>query len=149
MAGHMKPVRTAMLLVFVLLLVVAIAAAGVGMQEGMAEGTGGSMIGVNPDCPNVIMQSGGKIHLYNTRRAKVPGVNPLTLDSLTDYPRLMAYLNAKGMNCPALFLRQGRGATGEIEMQQLVVDPQGRMVPLWGRPGFGAPALSDVAGSKL
>ncbi len=145
----MKPWRTAVLLVVILVMVVAVAAAGNSMQEGMAEGTGGSLIGVNPDCPNVIMQSGGKIHLYNTRKAKVPGVNPMTLSSLTDYPQLMAFLNSKGMNCPALFLRQERGATGEIEMQQLVVDPQGRMVPLWGAPSFGAPPLSDIAGSNL
>lgn len=148
----MKPCRTSVLLLFVLVLIVGVAAASThtAIQEGVrGGGGGGSLIGVNPDCPNVIMQSGGKIHLYNTRRAKVPGVNPMTLSSLTDYPQLMEYLNAKGMNCPALFLRQGRGATGEIEMEQLVVSPNGQMVPLWRRPGFGPPRLSDVAGSGL
>ena len=148
---QMGPWRTSVMLVIILLVTLAVAAAGnyaavEGMQEG---GVGGSLIGVNSDCPNVIMESGGQIHLYNTRRAKVPGVNPMTLSSLTDYPQLMEYLNAKGMNCPALFLRQERGATGEIEMEQLVVSPDGQMVPLWRRPGFGPPRLSDVAGSGI
>lgn len=147
----MRPWRTSVLLVIILLTVVAVAAAGnLAGSEGMQEGVvNGSLIGVNPECPNVIMESGGQIHLYNTRKAKVPGVNPITLSSLTDYPQLMAFLNAKGMNCPALFLRQGRNAMGEIEMEQLVVSPGGEMVPLWRRPGLGAPALSDVAGSHL
>jgi hypothetical protein len=135
----MGPWRTSVMLVVILLTVVAVAAAGSlaaieGMQE---EGAGGLLIGVNPECPNVIMESGGQIHLYNTRKAKVPGVNPITLSSLTDYPQLMAFLNAKGMNCPALFLRQGRNAMGEIEMEQLVVSPGGEMVPLWRRTGLG------------
>jgi hypothetical protein len=128
-------------------MLVAIAAAGnLAGSEGMQDG--GVEVGVNQECPNVIMESGGQIHLYNTRKAKVPGVNPITLSSLTDYPQLMAFLNAKGMNCPALFLRQGRNAMGEIEMEQLVVSPGGEMVPLWRRPGLGSPALGDVAGSN-
>lgn len=147
----MRPWRTSVLLVIVLLMLVAMAAAGnlagsEGMQEGGVEE---SLIGVNQECPNVIMESGGQIHLYNTRKAKVPGVNPITLSSLTDYPQLMAFLNAKGMNCPALFLRQGRNAMGEIEMEQLVVSPGGEMVPLWRRPGLGSPALGNVSGSNL
>lgn len=139
--------RASFALVFLLILVVAIAAAGAAqtvMQEGAVGGVGGSLIGVNPDCPNVIMESGGQIHLYNTRKAKVPGVNPITLSSINDYPQLMAFLNAKGMNCPALFLRQKRSAQGEIDMEQLVVTPEGQMVPLWGRPGVGPPRLSSM-----
>ena len=97
-----------------------------------------SAFSVNQDCPNVIMEVNGRIHLYNTRKAKVPGVNPIQLDSLASYPELMSYLNAKGMSCPALFLRQSRGATGELEMQQLVLDPQGHLVPIWGKGGLGA-----------
>ena len=132
-------------MVCLLLFVVAVAAAtGAGGKEGMQEGEGvdgavESLIGVNSDCPNVIMESGGQIHLYNTRKVKVPGVNPITLKSLAEYPALMDFLNAKGMNCPALFLRKGRNAMGEIEMEQLVVSPDGSMVPLWKRPGFGSP----------
>jgi len=139
--------RASFALAFLLILVVAISAANAArgwMQEGAVGGTGGSLIGVNPNCPNVIMESGGQIHLYNTRKAKVPGVNPITLSSINDYPQLMAFLNAKGMNCPALFLREGRNAQGEIDMEQLVVNTDGQMVPLWRRPGFGPPRLSSM-----
>lgn len=139
--------RISFALMIMLILMVAISAANAGqgwVQEGVVGGTDGSLIGVNPECPNVIMESGGQIHLYNTRKAKVPGVNPITLNSINDYPQLMAFLNAKGMNCPALFLRQGRNAQGEIDMEQLVVTPDGQMVPLWGRPGFGPPQLSSM-----
>ena len=135
---QMGPWRLSMLLIIAVLFVV-VTSGVVGKQEGLTDGV--NEIGINTDCPNVIMQVNGAIHLYNTRKAKVPGVNPLVLPSLNSYPDLMDYLNAKGMNCPALFLRQGRSASGEIEMQQLVVSPQGQMVPLWGKAGFGSPSM--------
>lgn len=141
----MDPMRSAVLVTILIVVLVGAAVAHMPTKEGM-EGGGleralsrvDSAFSVNQDCPNVIMEVNGQIHLYNTRKAKVAGVNPIQLDSLASYPELMSYLNAKGMNCPALFLRQSRGATGELEMQQLVLDPQGRLVPIWGKDGLGA-----------
>ena len=148
----MDLMRPAVIVTLVLVVLVGAAVAHATTREGM-EGGGlakalssvDSALSVNQDCPNVIMEVNGQIHLYNTRKAKVPGVNPIQLDSLASYPELMSYLNAKGMNCPALVLRQSRGATGELEMQQLVLDPQGHLVPLWGKPGLGAQSRFPMA----
>jgi hypothetical protein len=137
----MEMIKQSVLVAIVIIVIVGVAASYAYSKEGMTGGVLGdidSALNVNSDCPNVIMEVNGQIHLYNTRKAKVPGVNPIQLDSLNDYPQLMSYLNAKGMSCPALFLRQNRNAMGDIEMQQLVLDPQGNLVPIWGRQGLGA-----------
>ena len=148
----MNLLRPAILVTLLLIVLVGICVSHYAMKEGMEDGSVEKALGaidsafsVNQDCPNVIMEVNGKIHLYNTRKAKVPGINPIQLDSLTSYPELMSYLNAKGMSCPALFLRQSRGATGELEMQQLVLDPQGHFVPIWGRGGLGAQSRFPMA----
>ena len=144
--------RHALLITFLLIVLVGVCVSHNVTKEGMVGGSVEKALGaidsafsVNKDCPNVIMEVDGQIHLYNTRKAKVPGINPIQLKSLASYPELMSYLNAKGMNCPALFLRQSRGANGELEMQQLVLDPQGHLVPIWGRGGLGAQSRFPIA----
>ena len=36
-------------------------------------------------CPNILIQKGNTFLLYNSKLAKVPGVNPLTFNNLEDY----------------------------------------------------------------
>ena len=45
------------------------------------EGMVGSM---KPRCPNVLIQKGSKIYLYNTKIAEVPGVNPIMFNNLEE-----------------------------------------------------------------
>ena len=36
-------------------------------------------------CPNMLVKKGKELHLINTNRAMIPGVNPIKFDSLEDY----------------------------------------------------------------
>mgnify|MGYP001389711821 FL=1 len=36
------------------------------------------------DCPDVLIQRGNEIHLENTKRVKIPGVNPIVFKSLEE-----------------------------------------------------------------
>ena len=36
-------------------------------------------------CPNLLIQKNNEIFLYNTKKANVPGVNPLKFNNLDEY----------------------------------------------------------------
>ena len=40
-------------------------------------------------CPDLLVQKGTKIYLYNTNRAEVPGVNPITFNNLEEYTEFL------------------------------------------------------------
>ena len=46
----------------------------------------------NKNCPNVLVQKGSKIYLYNSSKHMVPGVNPVTFNNLfpTRYRKYMS-----------------------------------------------------------
>ena len=44
--------------------------------------------------------------LYNPELAKIPGVNPLIMDSLKDYKEYVKWQRASGLNCPILHLEK-------------------------------------------
>ena len=47
---------------------------------------------MNPNrCPNILIQKGQEFYLYNSRMAKVPGVNPLRFNSLEDYTEFINF----------------------------------------------------------
>ena len=75
--------------------------------------------GFNPkkDCPNVLIRDGKKLYLYNNRRAKVPGVNPMTFDNLEEYVEYMVWLRKQGRNCPVLYLRKVVDAQGKLKLR--------------------------------
>ena len=40
-------------------------------------------------CPNILIQKGKEIYLYNSELAEVPGVNPMKFDNLEEYTCLL------------------------------------------------------------
>ena len=36
-------------------------------------------------CPNILIQKDSRFYLYNSKVAKVPGVNPIEFENLEDY----------------------------------------------------------------
>ena len=40
-------------------------------------------------CPNILIQKGAKFYLYNSKVAKVPGVNPVEFDNLEEYTEFL------------------------------------------------------------
>ena len=64
-------------------------------------------------CPNILVQHGSEIFLYNSKVEKVPGVNPIRFKSLEDYSEFMEWLRGRGIRCPVLFLQYSYNAQGE------------------------------------
>jgi len=37
------------------------------------------------DCPNLLIKKGSELHLVNTKKAMIPGVNPIRFNNLEEY----------------------------------------------------------------
>jgi hypothetical protein len=91
-------------------------------------------------CPNILIQHGNEIFLYNSKVEKVPGVNPIRFKSLEDYSEFMDWLQGRGIRCPILFLQFSYDAQGNAvyKMRPSPVDLQGGLSP--NAPYSPAPA---------
>ena len=78
------------------------------------------------NCPNLLIQKGTEIHLVNTNKAEVPGVNPITFKNLEDYVEYMEWMKANNIDCPVLYLQQTYNTQGErgYRILQDPLDPQ-------------------------
>jgi hypothetical protein len=66
----------------------------------------------NPRCPDILVQKDKKYFLYNSKVAKVPGVNPVEFDNLEDYVEFMDWQRSQGIRCPVLYLQTTYDAQG-------------------------------------
>jgi len=57
-------------------------------------------------CPNLLIRKGKEIHLVNTRKALIPGVNPIKFDSLEDYSQFVRYQQHMKIGCPVLYYQE-------------------------------------------
>lgn len=106
-----------------------------------ATGGGGDFATMNNDrCPNILIQHGSEIFLYNSKVEKVPGVNPIRFKSLDDYSEFMDWLQGRGIRCPILFLQYSYDAQGQAvyKMRPSPTDLQGGLSP--NMPYSPAPA---------
>jgi hypothetical protein len=104
-------------------------------------GGGGDFATMNNDrCPNILIQHGSEIFLYNSKVEKVPGVNPIRFKSLDDYSEFMDWLQGRGIRCPILFLQYSYDAQGQAvyKMRPSPTDLQGGLSP--NMPYSPAPA---------
>ena len=94
----------------------------------------------NDRCPNILIQHGSDIFLYNSKVEKVPGVNPIRFKSLDDYSEFMDWLQGRGIRCPILFLQFSYDAQGQAvyKMRPSPTDLQGGLSP--NMPYSPAPA---------
>jgi hypothetical protein len=83
-------------------------------------------------CPNILIQKGTEIYLYNSQVAKVPGVNPLKFNNLEDYVEFMKWQRSQGIVCPVLYLQQTNDAQGKnvYKIRPSPVDLQGGLPPI-------------------
>jgi hypothetical protein len=64
-------------------------------------------------CPNLLIQKGNSLLLYNTTQPIVDNVNPIPFFNLDEYINYLEMQRKKGINCPVLFLQQESNAQGE------------------------------------
>ena len=83
-------------------------------------------------CPNILIQKGTEIYLYNSQVAKVPGVNPIKFNNLEDYVEFMKWQRSQGIVCPVLYMQQMNDAQGKniYKIRPSPVDLQGGLPPM-------------------
>ena len=59
----------------------------------------------NYRCPNMLIEKDGKILLFNSKLAAVPGVNPIQFNSLEEYSEFVEWQKSQNINCPVLYLQ--------------------------------------------
>jgi hypothetical protein len=87
-------------------------------------------------CPNLLIQKGSKFYLYNSKVAKVPGVNPVEFDNLEDYTEFLDWQRSQGIRCPVLYLQQTYDAQGNVvyKARPSVSEPQAGLPPSAAAP---------------
>ena len=64
------------------------------------------------ECPNILIQKENFIFLYNSRLAKIPGVNPIRFDNLDQYVQFTNWQRSQNIDCPVLFLQHSYDIQG-------------------------------------
>ena len=93
----------------------------------------------NSACPNILIQKGSEIYLYNSKKAKIPGVNPIKFDNLEGYVEYLEWQKHNNINCPVLFLQRSFDAQGKAiyQVRPDIFDAQGGLpatVPMGEQP---------------
>ena len=63
-------------------------------------------------CPNILIQHDKSFYLYNSKLAKIPGVNPIEFENLEDYVEFLDWQRSQGIRCPVLYLQKTYDAQG-------------------------------------
>lgn len=84
-----------------------------------------------PRCPNLLIQKGSRFYLYNSKLAKVPGVNPIEFDNLEDYTEFLDWQKSQNIRCPVLYLQEIYDAQGNpvYKTRPSVSEPQAGLPP--------------------
>lgn len=82
-------------------------------------------------CPNLLIQKGSKYYLYNTKIAKVPGVNPVEFNNLEEYTEFLEWQRGAGIRCPVLYLQNSYDAQGNrvYKVRPSVSEMEGGLPP--------------------
>jgi len=63
-------------------------------------------------CANILFQKGTDFFLYNSKIAKVPGVNPLQFKNLEEYVEFTEWQRRQGIKCPVLYVQEAYDTQG-------------------------------------
>lgn len=69
-------------------------------------------------CPNVLIQKGSNIYLYNSKLAKIPGRNPIKFNNLDEYIQFLKWERSQNIKCPVLFLQHTYDTQGNEVYKQ-------------------------------
>ena len=102
-------------------------------------------------CPNLLIQKGSQFFLYNSKVAKVPGVNPVEFENLEDYTEFLDWQKSQNIKCPVLYLQETYDAQGNrvYKSRPSVSDPQSGLPPSAAAPIGIASQISPLMESSL
>lgn len=101
------------------------------LMEGFDSNSNNTNAKSNKHCPNLLIQKGSRIYLYNNQLAQVPGVNPIEFDNLEDYTEFLEWQRHQGIRCPVLYLQSSYDTQGNMsyKIHPSVSEPQGGLPP--------------------
>ena len=67
---------------------------------------------VNGSCPDILVKYGSQLHLYNSKKPKQDGENPIVFNSMDDYIQYLETQRKSGTVCPILFLQKENDIQG-------------------------------------
>ena len=104
-----------------------------------------------PRCPDLLIQKGSKIFLYNSKVAQVPGVNPIEFENLEDYTEFLDWQRSQGIRCPVLYLQESYDAQGNriYKVRPSILDPQAGLPPSAAAPIGIASQVQPIAEASL
>ena len=76
--------------------------------------TEGFDIFASDDCPNLLIQNGPSVELHNTRKARIPVVNPVYFRTLEDYAQFLRWQRHYKIRCPVLHFQEGFSTQGDL-----------------------------------
>lgn len=81
------------------------------------------------DCPDLLVQEGKRLMLLNTKKARIPGRNPIYFDNLEDYVEFVKWQRSQGVRCPILYFQGTYDSQGKKGYRMLndPLDPQAGM----------------------
>jgi hypothetical protein len=90
----------------------------------------------NKRCPDTLIQKGCKYHLFNSKLAPVPGVNPIVFNNLEEYTEFTEWQRGQGIRCPVLYLQETYDTQGNsvYKTRPGVNDLQGGLPPTISNP---------------
>jgi len=111
----------------------------------------GFAAGVKPRCPDLLIQKGSKIYLYNSKLVKVPGVNPIEFSNLEEYTEFLDWQRSQGIRCPVLYLQSSYDAQGKpvYKVRPSISEPQAGLPPSSNPPVGVASSGETIMESSL
>lgn len=73
----------------------------------------------NNNCHNLLIKKDNEIHLLNTNKAKIPGVNPIIFKNLEDYAEFVDWQQHMNIKCPALYFEETYNTQNEKGLRML------------------------------
>lgn len=64
-------------------------------------------------CPDLLIRSGNSLLLYNSKKPKVDGVNPIPFYNLDEYIYYLEIQRKNGLHCPVLYLQEEVDTQGQ------------------------------------
>lgn len=72
----------------------------------------------NRNCPDILLQHGTDIFLFNSKLARIPGRNPIRFNNLNEYTQYLMWERNQGKRCPVLFLQHTYDTQGNETLVQ-------------------------------
>lgn len=71
------------------------------------------------NCPDLLIKKGSQLHLLNSKKAKIPGVNPIKFNNLEEYAEYVKWSKKVGIKCPILYYEQTYNTQNERGFRML------------------------------